>query len=344
MTNESIHLFTRALAARGGGIAVCCGLIVLCAVVQLLTWGVVEFTDLRYEHIESAGAEAQPLIVTRPADVPQPTEGTARVFASSDAGPTSQVSGAVDANVAFSKYDIIFSTNVTIARAIALIAAFLLVGQLMLASILAAQARIVGLPRVASATCAAMLLALILIPWGDVFPQLGYPGALPSYQHIVAGPVSQGESAAPWSMIASVGTNLVLPFVVFVLAALIVLRYRIALDEELWSADDALEGAPSRTTESAQATPRRVRAIKQPASPPSPAHASASSSESPPSAVPGRLPREVHSVLDKPLRKPRGMQPDAEPDPSITQPDAKPGDPDRRATQIGSAGPLRRPI
>ncbi|MFG0252292.1 MAG: hypothetical protein ACF8NJ_05395 [Phycisphaerales bacterium JB038] len=334
MSFDLAQPYIRALRQRRRGITATCSLIVLCGVVQLLTFGLVHYTDLRHVHVEAQATEEAPLIVT---DQDRSPDAAGQVAAATTEAEATGV------NAVSTKYDVIFAAAIGISRAVALLAAFLLTGQLLVAVIVAAQAQLMALPRVASAACTAMLLGLSLAPWGEVFPALGFPGALPSYQYMLDTAPQASADAGLAASAAILGANIVLPAFVIVLASLILLRFHIAISDDCKTAlqhESELRNE-TNTPELAMEAVRKARTQIQNSGDNESLH---------PAMRPQRdeLPSDVQSILSKSARRTRPSQREeggeSSPPPTPTPAPPPPAGEERRSTQVGSTEPLRRPI
>ncbi len=333
MSIDLVQPYIRALRQRRRGVAATCSLIVLCGVVQLVVFGLVNYTDLRTGHVQADQADPAPLVVTE-RDRRAAANDTA---AAKPAGAQGEAVAAT-VNAVATKYDVIFGVAIGISRAVALLAGLLLSGQLLVAVIVASQAQLMALPRVASAACTAMLLALTLAPWADVFPALGFPGALPSYQYMLDTAPQASADAGLAASAAVLGANLILPVLVIVLAALILLRFHIAISDDcktVMQYENELRNA-TNTPALAMEAVRKARAQIQ---------ESGDNEQLHPAMRPKKdeLPSDVQSLLTKSVRrKPAKHADDDDEDDHPRRPQQAADD--RRSTQVGSTEPLRRPI
>ncbi len=333
MSIDLAQPYLRALRQRRRGIAATCSLIVLCGVVQLLTFGLVHYTDLRYAHIEAQPTEDVPLVVT---DQDRRVAAAAAAAPANPADASAGDSGMAGVNAVATKYDFIFAAAIGISRAVAMLAAFLLAGQLLVAVIVASQAQLMALPRVASAACTAMLLALSLAPWGEVFPALGFPGALPSYQYMIDTAPQATADAGLAASAAVLGANIVLPVFVVVLASLILLRFQIAVSDDCKTVLQFESEMHNETNTPALAMEAVRKARTQ-------IQNSGETESLHPAMRPRKdeLPSDVQSILSKSARRTRPTSPNQTREPTASPP---PPTDERRSTQVGSTEPLRRPI
>ncbi len=333
MSIDLAQPYIRALRQRRRGIAATCSLIVLCGVVQLLTFGLVHYTDLRHAHIEPQPTEDAPLLVTERDRRDATAAAAAQASPADDSANDSEMTGV---NAVATKYDVIFAAAIGISRAVALLAAFLLAGQLLVAVIVAGQAELMALPRVASAACTAMLLALSLAPWGEVFPALRFPGALPSYQYMIDTAPQATASAGLAASAAVLGANIVLPIFVVVLASLILLRFQIAISDDCKTITQFESETHNETNTPALAMEAIRKARTQ-------IQNSGETESLHPAMRPQKdeLPSDVQSILSKSARRTRATPPDETDQPLGPTP---PPTDERRSTQVGSTEPLRRPI
>jgi hypothetical protein len=340
MSTDPVSPYRRTLAQRGGGIACCCILLILCAVVHMLSYGVLAFTDLSETTLEAPVDAPPPLIVTADGTPTEEPEATA------SASPVITGEEMADVNTVRSQYGVMIENAVNISRGVGFIATLLLIGQLLLATVVAGQANLIGLPRVASAATGSFLVGIIVVPWGELFPALGYPGAFVTFAHIEGSLAPEGIMA----QVAAYGTTIAIPGAVLLLSAIIALRYRIALDEGLSVPDEDEDDAFDPTAAIAAVRAAKSEASSSGTADESPAPLQAVEEEEPPEQAVNRplmtssssLDDDTQSMLHRSARKPRSRRKTRDDDDDRPKP---PGDEDtRRATQVGSTEPLRRPI
>jgi hypothetical protein len=192
-----------------------------------------------------------------------------------------------------------------------------------------------------------LLLALTLAPWADIFPALGFPGALPSYQYMLDTAPQATADAGLAASAAILGANIILPVLVIVLAGLILLRYHVAITDDCKTVSEYENELRNETNTPALAMEavRKARAQIQ---------SSGDNEQLHPSMRPQKdeMPGDVESLLKKPARRGKSAKnadegndvDDNAPARRAPAPPTAQEDDDRRAKQVGSTEPLRRPI
>ena len=337
MKSSSIQPFTRTLAQRGRAVAILCAVIAICAVVNLITWGLVRFTDLPVEHLTAQPETEPPLIVhssnPQSEEIPIP-DGKL----TSDYTPGKPVTAGSDLragiNNVITTHGEMLSAASSFARFVAFLSALMLMGQMLFAGLVASHSGLNGLPRMISAASAAILLALLLVPWSDLFPRLGFPGALPDFNFMMS-TLPEKSSTTGISAFAAVGLNGIMPGIVLALTGLVALRYHVALDEEMTLPVDPDEVTSDFSAGAVTAAALARRDLKDTANQPVPGK----TNRKPGTNAFDSLIKPARRAADKTGEKPLNTGP------VPTQPPAPlPGDEGRRATQVGSTEPLRRPI
>lgn len=148
-----------AALTRLRGIVLVCGLLVATAIlVQVLTWGMTAFTDMRYAHVSRREA---PQIVTR-AD---PAAGA--VIEGLDAPkrpPPPDVPSSINRIGRVTKLDLAIRDAYNLASAVGSTAVIVLLPMLLLATLIGVVGQTPGIERAASSLIWAILLALFTIP------------------------------------------------------------------------------------------------------------------------------------------------------------------------------------
>lgn len=156
--------------------------------VQVLTWALVNYTDMRVARIEPAAKEYQPTVVRKtPAKRPEvrsltgyepphePPPAEAAPVAANDQPPP-------DANRATSRYDVWFRVQHQVALVTGVAGCLALVVNLAIGTVVAAGASIYGVRRVVSAQAWSMALLALCLPWDRLAAEFPFGGVFTVYQ------------------------------------------------------------------------------------------------------------------------------------------------------------------
>lgn len=170
-----------ALAQLRGGVTVSALVICLCAVLQMLVFGFVHFTQVRFVQLKDEPSR-QTLSVVVGA---QPRTAMSRA----SRGPEQQEAAPAPLTRAERTLSVTDATLHTLSD-IAVIAG--LIGTMMLAAlvglgvVVAAGGGVPGADRTVSAMCWSLLLALACIPWRDLFLAVPHPGVFGAYDEMTS--------------------------------------------------------------------------------------------------------------------------------------------------------------
>jgi hypothetical protein len=208
--------------------------VIVCATVQMLVFGFVHFTDVRWEKTErpvtaqditvvtSAGARQAP----KPAAVDQkapsgaePARRTARRITDVEAAAAAQApSKWAPMLQQFSAFAVVVGAVSTIAMAW-----FVSVG-----AVIAGGGSVPGVEKAVKALGWAVLLALFALPWSDVLPAVPFAGIFGDYTAMVA--ASDAVDAGTAAVAPLLANHLVLPLIALALAGMIALNFRAGVE------------------------------------------------------------------------------------------------------------------
>ncbi len=161
--------------------------------VQVLTWALVNYTDMRMARVEPAVKEYQPTVVrktpTKRAEVrsltgyeprheEEPPDQAAPIPANAQPAP--------DPNQATSRYDVWFRSQHQVALVTGIAGCLALVVHLAVGTVVAAGASIYGMRRVVSAQAWSMALLALCLPWDRLAVEFPFGGVFTTYQHMTA--------------------------------------------------------------------------------------------------------------------------------------------------------------
>lgn len=251
-----------ALAHLRHGVTGCALAIAACAILQLLVFGFVHFTQVRYaEGRPEPTAQSLAVVVgARPAAALQ-TAG-AKTTQTALPEPTPAPRGLSNWDPALH----VFSDAAVVAGVVSSAMLMALVG---LGVVVAAGGGIPGIDRAVWSMSWAMLLGLAALPWRDIFPTVPFPGVFSSYDEMTA--LSDAVNAGQATVFHLLVTYLVMPLAVFAAAMLTLARFRAGIAQgvivtSVSELDDKIERemASIRSRGIAAASmPRSVGALNQ---------------------------------------------------------------------------------
>lgn len=177
-----------------GWVTILAVIVTVCCVCQMLTYGFVRFTDVRFSEVAAATSGDRPLQVVAPTEpaadedqskvemlVGGPAEVTGGVRAKAieqgrEVGPVRTASAADSAMARIN----VFSTGA------GTLACVILAALTLLGTVIAGGGNIPGVERTVTASTWALLLGLICLPWASAFPHLRIPGVFAAYRELCA--------------------------------------------------------------------------------------------------------------------------------------------------------------
>jgi len=210
-----------ALVSLQRGVSVCAMVVLLCAVAQLMIFGCVHFTQVRWERAETPANRQQLHVVT----------GGKAVMARAEA-PTS-VMLAPEARTAaaeperprqLSQWDRVLRYLNGMIISAGVISSLLLAMFTTLGVVIAAGPSVPGVQRAVSAATWAMLVAVASIPWRDILTTMPWPGVFADYQTMTD--LCDAVDAGRDSGMKLFATYLGMPLMAVVLSCVVILRFR----------------------------------------------------------------------------------------------------------------------
>lgn len=175
---------SNALSRLRSGVSLCCGVVAIALIVQLLVWGIASFMDVRFKVLEeqttpaavvSANAAERSAPIGSPDARPLESPATAKL--DGDIPPPNP-------NRVATKYDHIMSRASALSLSAGTIAMLMMIPMLMVGVMLGAGSATPGIDRVVSAFMWSLVVSMLLLPAGQ---HLGLPwpdGGLVNYQHM----------------------------------------------------------------------------------------------------------------------------------------------------------------
>lgn len=209
-----------ALAHLRVGVSGAATVVALCAAVQLLIFGFVHFTQVRWAERQHVAA---PISVVSPKFAAAPvTSATANVPPGGTAPTSGFTPGA--APKLPSGWDVWMHLISDMNASIATTAAVLLAAFSVMGAMVAGGSSVPGVQRAVSAATWALLLAAVAVPWNDLFPSLLFKGAFQDYGAMTA--MSEAVDGGGGSAGALFATFLLAPVAVLCAALLVMGRFR----------------------------------------------------------------------------------------------------------------------
>lgn len=212
-----------ALAQLSHGVTTSGLIVAACAIIQLLVFGFVHFTQVRYvEHQSTASTQPLSVVGAPAAAVAGPkTESTGELAAAAAEPPPAPRS--------LSGWD----PAMHIASDIAVVAgviACLSMGMLCLLGVaIAAGQTVPGVEKAASACSWALALGLIAIPWSDIFASMPFPGVFSGYPYMAW--LSEMVDAGARTKAELLSLYLLMPLAALGASFLIIVRFRAGVAE-----------------------------------------------------------------------------------------------------------------
>lgn len=194
------------------------GLVVAaCAAVQMLIFGFVHFTEVRWTSVRRSVPGWSYSVVESPPAAKVEGRGPRPAVRVADLV-------AADANRVLSHWDHVMRQTSNLAVTAGIVASVMLAVGCLLGVVIAGGACVPGVERVVSAASWSLLLALACVPWRAVLPHMPFAGVFSGYEALVE------SSAAAWDdrglAAGLLGQFLVLPLAAMLGSLLIVARFR----------------------------------------------------------------------------------------------------------------------
>ncbi len=214
-------------------VAILCTMIALAVLVQMMVFGFVHFTDARWENAEDASdaAKAQQLSVVATIAQPAPDPGEDVVDESVE--PRMQTLGRKTTTleelesqknvVVLSKWHFVMKQYSDLAVTIGVVAALGLAVPTFLGVVVGGGASVPGVEKAVTACTWSLMLALLALPWNDVFTSMPFAGLFGGFERMVS--ASEAVSAGAGSSFMLFATYVLMPLVGLGIAVLVATRF-----------------------------------------------------------------------------------------------------------------------
>ena len=170
------------------GVNVCAAGVAIACFIQLLVFGFVHFTDIRFETLTSESVN-RPVVVTASAGTAPAGLRALSASEEPEAVPDEAESGAatgpVNLNRVESTAGVLLNRFSQSAAVIGVFAALSLAAFTLLGAIVAGGGAVPGVERAVSACTWGLVLGLLVLPWQDIFASMPFAGVFTSYQTMV---------------------------------------------------------------------------------------------------------------------------------------------------------------
>lgn len=218
------------------GITVAAWLTGLALLVQVTTWTLVNYTDMRQSELKANTVALVPIVVTHGPRraAANPVVGTlgSVTLAGEDAGQVQ--SEPPDLNLVMTGHDVRFRILHNLARGAGLIGIIILVVQLSMAVSVGAGSGMVGVGRIVVAQTWAVVLLSLALPWQRFLTDFPFQGLFTDYSSMVRASEQAMQGLEPfWESAAFHGRYLLMPGAGMLAVMFIGLGYRGALEGKL---------------------------------------------------------------------------------------------------------------
>lgn len=214
-------------------VAILCTMIALAVLVQMMVFGFVHFTDARWESAQDAsdGAKKQQLSVV--SATAQPAASPSDDVAAESAEPRVQTLGRKSTTleeleaqknaVVLSKWHFVMKQYSDLAVTIGVVAALGLAVLTFLGVVVGGGASVPGVEKAVTACTWSLVLALLALPWSDVFSSMPYAGLFGGFERMVSG--SEAVSAGAGSSFMLFAMHVLMPMAGLGIALLVATRF-----------------------------------------------------------------------------------------------------------------------
>ena len=214
-------------------VAILCTMFALAVLVQMMVFGFVHFTDARWESAQDAsdGAKTQQLSVV--SATAQPAASPSDEVAAESAEPRVQTLGRKSTTleeleaqknvVVLSKWHFVMKQYSDLAVTIGVVAALGLAVLTFLGVVIGGGASVPGVEKAVTACTWSLALALLALPWSDVFTSMPYAGLFGGFERMVSG--SEAVSAGAGSSILLFAIHVLMPMAGLGIAVLVATRF-----------------------------------------------------------------------------------------------------------------------
>ncbi len=243
------------------GVNVCAVAVALSCFVQLLVFGFVHFTDIRYQTLSSEVVN-RPVVVsasagTAPAGLRALTDPGEAPQAAEEPQPAPQQADPANLNRVESTASVFLGRSSQSASVVGVFGALSLAAFTLLGAIVAGGGAVPGVERAVSACTWGLVLGLLVLPWQDIFTSMPFAGVFTSYQKMVA--ATDGTMTGFTLIMVFIG----IPLVAMVGAAIVAFNFSAGVERGILAsnAPDAVDMEMAETVKTMGST-RQLGAVR----------------------------------------------------------------------------------
>ena len=213
---------SRAMRALKRGVRASAWVVSIAAFAQLLLFGFVHFTEIRWTEIEAPAAPVPEVVMTRDASRSLPGADVAIVPVSGESGP-------VNPNRVLSRTDTLMRRTGGIAVFLGVAGVIGLACFATLGAVVSGGSGMTGVEKAVSACSWSLALLTVTVPWREALASVPIPGVFSSYDSLVAA----SESVSGFAQLGPsglFGVYLLMPVVALTGAVLIAYRFNEAVE------------------------------------------------------------------------------------------------------------------
>ncbi len=229
--NERPHICNTLRQLRGWvTLAALC--LTLACLTQMLVFGFVHYTDVRFTTVEAKPTEAPLKVVVgeqpKDDDLFKPAAGTAGGKSPKAHAASAGEPAAVDPNRVLTSTDGVLRTTCDVAQTVGVIAAVWLCVLSLLSVCIAGPALVPGVEKAVTAGVWSIILCMLCLPLNDAMSSLSFRGVFASYHAVTA--ASAALDAGARGTISVMAQHLVLPLVGAALSMCVLIWHRIGVE------------------------------------------------------------------------------------------------------------------
>lgn len=205
--------------------------VIACATVQMLVFGFVHFTDVRWEKSERPAALQDVSVVTSAREAQKAAGGATAGAPREPSGRTGRRIADVEAAAAAqapSEWEPMLKQFSTFAVVVGIVSTIALAWFVTVGTVVAGGGAVPGVEKAVKAMAWGALLALFAMPWSTVLPSVPFAGIFGDYGAMVA--ASDAVDAGTAAVAPLLANHLALPIAALALAGMVALNFRAGVE------------------------------------------------------------------------------------------------------------------
>lgn len=255
----SIHapFVSIALSRLRRGVSLCCWMISLALITQLLIWCIATFMDVRHEMLPDKAATS---LIVSANEAAKQAMTPAAMMPLNDGAVGAGGEAAPEVNRVWTKQDRIMARASMLALGAGTLAMIVVLPLLMLGAMLAAGSATPGVERAVSAFMWSLLVALLVLPIGEMLGLPWHDGALMPYEHMTRQvDLVMGAGMNSWGGLTFYARFAVLPLACLVGVIMVGLRFSFGVSAGILPKED-MRLDPALEREAGNITPGSLHA------------------------------------------------------------------------------------